>query len=224
MAGRTDELIARLAADVKVVRRLWSPERRLTVWMLAVVIYVVAMMAAGHSGLLSASSPLIWQELAACILTVSSAYAAFLTVVPGRRAHWLIGAAAVAAGAWLVVLMAASVTEYQSTGVIGGFAGETDWPCVASIAIAGAMLAGLMLAMLRRGAPLAPRASVALAAIAAATVASVEACVSRPHVFMSTILIWHGMTGATLVLIFVANAGRFLSWRHSESLPRRGRS
>jgi hypothetical protein len=209
MAGRTDELIAHLSANVKVVRRLWSPERRLAVWILAVVIYVVAMTAAGHSGLLRASAPLIWQELAACILAVSSAYAAFLTVVPGRRAHWLIGAAAFAAGAWLVILMAASVTEYQSTGVIGGFAGETDWPCIASIAITGSVLAGLMLAMLRRGAPLTPRPSVALAAIAAATVAS-----------MSTILIWHGMTSAALVVVFVANARRFLSWHYSHIEPR----
>jgi hypothetical protein len=191
--------------------------------MQAVVIYVVAMTAAGHSGLLRASAPLIWQELAACILAVSSAYAACLTVVPGRRPHWLIGTAVVAAGAWLVILMAASLTEHQSTGVIGGFARETDWPCVASIAIAGATLAGVMLAMLRRGAPLAPRGSVALAAIAAATVASVEACVSRSHAFMSTILIWHGTTSAALVLMFVANAGRFLSWRYSRSMPVGGR-
>ncbi len=71
--------------------------------------------------------------------------------------------------------------------------------------------------MLRRGAPLTPRLSALLAGVAALSVGNLEACVSRPHQFGITVLVWHGMTTA-LMLVALSQTGRgFLTWKRAEA-------
>ena len=56
--------------------------------------------------------------------------------------------------------------------------------------------------MLRRGAPLNPAATAALAALAVGAMANVGACLSLPHANSAITLVWHG--GVVLVLAAVA--------------------
>jgi hypothetical protein len=67
--------------------------------------------------------------------------------------------------------------------------------------------------MLRRGAPLTPGATAALAALAVAALANVGACLSLPHANSAITVVWHG--GVVLVLAAVAAlAARLLfGWR-----------
>jgi hypothetical protein len=101
-----------------------------------------------------------------------------------------------------------------------GLGRETDWPCVVSISLGGALLWALGIAMLRRGAPMTPRVSSLLAGVAAFSIANIEACLSRSHTFAVTILVWHGMTTALLVM-GLAQAGRgLLIWKRPEMLAK----
>jgi hypothetical protein len=84
-----------------------------------------------------------------------------------------------------------------------GLGAETDWPCVALMTLGGAVLSVPVIRMLRRGAPFAPRSATFLGGLGALSVASIEACLARPHDNTATVVIWHG---ATLALLAVALA------------------
>jgi hypothetical protein len=182
-------------------------------WLAIAVAYVGAMtIAAGHAGMSSATGLLIGQQVLACVVAISAAYAAVLSVVPGRRVQPFVWMTFMGAAAWIGLLAFASIAGRQTMGVVGGLARETDWPCVVSMLIGGGALAGLLIGMLRRGAPMAPRESVALAAAAAAAIGSMEACATRPHAFISTILIWHGGTAVVMLVALALAARPLLRW------------
>jgi hypothetical protein len=77
----------------------------------------------------------------------------------------------------------------------------------------GGFLVGLPLVwMLRRGAPLTPRLTAFLAAVAALSVANIEACLTRPHAFALTVLLWHGGTVAAIAALSALMGHRWLRW------------
>ena len=103
-------------------------------------------------------------------------------------------------------------SDLQTLGTFG-VARESDWPCVASMIAGGVFLGAPLLWMLRRGAPLTPRASALLAGVAALSFANLEACLTRGHMFASTVLLWHGGTVAVTAAV-LASTGRLLAkWR-----------
>jgi hypothetical protein len=78
--------------------------------------------------------------------------------------------------------------------------------------IGGVVLGGPLMWMLRRGAPLTPRTTGLLAGLGALSLANVEACLTRPHAFAMTILLWHGMTAALFALVFAGIGHNWLRW------------
>jgi hypothetical protein len=77
----------------------------------------------------------------------------------------------------------------------------------------GGLLVGAPLAwMLRRGAALTPGLTAFLAALAALSVANIEACLTRPHVFAATVLLWHGGTIAAVAALCALTGRRWLRW------------
>jgi hypothetical protein len=66
--------------------------------------------------------------------------------------------------------------------------------------------------MLRRGAPLTPNLTVGLAALAALSFANIEACLTRPHAFALTGLLWHGGTVAAIATLCALMGHRWLRW------------
>lgn len=80
--------------------------------------------------------------------------------------------------------------------------------CVAIIILSGGPLTAALWMMLRRGAPLNPGVTFALAALAVGALANVTACVSHPHTGNGVTLVWHGATIAALVCVAAAT-GRF---------------
>ena len=86
------------------------------------------------------------------------------------------------------------------------------------IALGGALPALGMALMLRQGAPMTPRVTTALAVLAAAGLANVVACVSHPHATSAVVLIWHGATVLSLIVLS-AWAGHFVfSWERIRHL------
>jgi hypothetical protein len=94
-----------------------------------------------------------------------------------------------------------------------GLALRADWPCVVGIPLTALVPGATLIVMLRRGAPLLPRATTAAAALAVASLASLGMCVAQPHERDIIVLVWHGATIAA-ISVLAAIAGRsVLNWK-----------
>jgi hypothetical protein len=211
---KTDDVIERLAQEVQAVTPLQHPWLRAATWLSGALVYMAAvtlmMMSTGDATANGARWWFLLPQIAAIAVSGAAAGAAFASVVPGaspRVLMWPVAAVVV----WLGSLLVASFQEWTAIGTVG-LAPPREWLCVAMIAIGGALPAWVMALMLRHGAPLTPRVTTALAVLAAAGLANVGACLSRPHASTAVVLIWHG---ATVLLLVAASswAGRsVLSW------------
>jgi hypothetical protein len=199
---KTDELIEGLGRQLRPVRRLSPPWQRTAAWLACSVAYVAAVgtytwIRRGTLGVETAG-PYVLQQAALAVTGGVAAFAAFVSVVPGAPNR-----TRAAVGVPIVMLTAAllwgTLRDMQQFGS-AGFGRETDWPCVVSMTLGGLALWGMAGVMLRRGAVLEPRATTALAGIAAVSLANIEACISRIHGFTATVIVWHGATAAVVVL------------------------
>jgi hypothetical protein len=132
------------------------------------------------------------QQVAALATSFTAAAAAISMTIPGAGKT----AASIAistASIWLALVVGGSIQDWIAAGSVG-LALRDDWACVEGIPMM-AVVPGLALAvMLRRGAPLQPRATAALGALGVASLASVGMCVAQPHERDVIILVWHGAT------------------------------
>jgi hypothetical protein len=94
-----------------------------------------------------------------------------------------------------------------------GLSLQPDWFCFPAILLVGAIPAIVMVAMLRRGAPLAPHLTATLGGLAAAGLANFGLRLFHTQDASLMVLVWQG--GTVLVLTIVAGSiGRlFLDWR-----------
>ena len=211
---KTDELIDRLGRDVTVTRPLQTPGMRTAVWMvwaLSYLILVAVMMFAVMSSAGVTPTPLyLVQQSAALVTGIMAARAALASVIPGANDRvWVVPAIGVAT--WAAALLWAGVLDLQASGTLG-VTSQSDWPCVASMTVGGLLVGAPLAWMLRRGAPLTPNLTVGLAALAALSVANIEACLTRPHAFAMTVLMWHGGTVAAIVTLCALMGHRWLRW------------
>ena len=211
---KTDELIDRLGRDVTVARPLPTPGIRTAAWMVWAVIYLVVvavMMFAVMSSAGVMPTPLYLVQQGAALATgIMAARAAFASVIPGSNHRvWVLPA--IGAAVWGVLLLWAGVLDRQTSGTFG-VTSQSDWPCVASMTVGGLLVGAPLAWMLRRGAPLTPGLTALLAALAALSVANVEACLTRPHAFAATVLLWHGGTVAAVAALCALTGGRWLRW------------
>ena len=211
---KTDELIDRLGRDVTVTRPLQTPGMRTAVWMvwaLSYLILVAVMMFAVMSSAGVTPTPLyLVQQSAALVTGIMAARAALASVIPGANDRvWVVPAIGVAT--WVAALLWAGVLDLQTSGTLG-VTSQSDWPCVASMTVGGLLVGAPLAWMLRRGAPLTPNLTVGLAALAALSFANIEACLTRPHAFALTVLLWHGGTVAAIVTLCALMGHRWLRW------------
>jgi hypothetical protein len=208
---KTDELIDRLGRDATIVTPLRAPGRRAALWLLWGGLYL-AFFALMKFGIMStaelAVTPLyLVQQGTALFTAITAAHAALASVIPGPpRRVW--GPPLAGAAVWIASLLWGVVLDVR---VLGTF---------------GVVLGGPLIWMSRRGAPLAPRTTGLLAGLGALSLANVEACLTRPHAFAMTVLLWHGMTAAVMALVFAGIGRIWLRWpetnagSHSTSAPR----
>ena len=211
---KTDELIDRLGRDVTVARPLPTPGMRTAGWMVWAVSYLVlvaVMMFAVMSSARVTPTPLyLVQQGAALVTGIMAARAAFASVIPGSNSRvWVLPT--VGAAVWSVSLLWAGVRDLQASGTLG-VTSQSDWPCVASMTVGGLLVGFPLVWMLRRGAPLTPHLTAFLAALAALSVANIEACLTRSHAFALTVLLWHGGTVAAIVTLCALMGHRLLRW------------
>lgn len=211
---KTDDLIDRLGRNATVTRPLPTPGMRTTAWMVWAVSYLVVvavMMFAVMSSAGVTPTPLyLVQQGAALVTGIMAARAAFVSVIPGANNRvWVLPA--IGAAAWGLSLLWAGVLDLRTAGTLG-VTSQSDWPCVASMTVGGLLVGVPLVWMLRRGAPLTPGLTAFLAALAALSFANIEACLTRPHAFALTILLWHGGTVAAVAALCALTGRRWLRW------------
>jgi hypothetical protein len=211
---KTDELIDRLGRNVTVARPLPAPAIRTALWTVWAVGYLVVaavmMFAVMSSAGVTPTPRYLVQQSAAILTGIMAARAAFLSVIPGATDRvWVLPAIGVAT--WAAALLWAGVLDLQASGTLG-VTSQSDWPCVASMTVGGLIVGSPLVWMLRRGAPLTPGLTAFLAGLAALSVANIEACLTRPHAFALTVLLWHGGTVAAVAAVAALTGRRWLRW------------
>jgi len=211
----TDRLIERLATNLEPVKPLRAPAKRAGWFVLAAVAYVAVLIALlARPGLASRGADLavLAPQLAALAASLLAANAAFASVVPGRGVSALIwGALGVAA--WIAAFVAASLAPASQHAAV--LAARHEGWCVAVILVGAAPLLAALGALLRRGAPLRPRAAAAFGAISIASLTNAAACVWAAHADRLSELIWHGAAILVLLIGCVLAAPFVLRWRAS---------
>jgi hypothetical protein len=216
----TNELIQRLATDLGAVHRLRAPWARALLW-LALCLPFVAAVVWSHLTRLDASQVLadarfLTEQAAALATALTAAIAAFGSVVPGfdRRAL-LLPLAPLAL--WLTSVAQGCVQDWVRVGA-GGLTIQPDWDCLPAAMLIGTVPAVAMVAMLRRGAPLYPRVTLALGALAVAALSNFGMQVFHFGDASIMLLVWH-LGGLSVLSLLAGSVGRrFLAWRHVKAV------
>lgn len=219
---KTDDLIQRLGREGAAVTPLPVPSVRTFIWLGGAVVYLAAMTPFVWT-VMSAATPamsalFLGQQAAALVTGILAVYGALSSVVPGSRAPWR--AMLMASGAVWVILLAIGMRRDLVAMGSTGVGAETDWPCVALMTVGGAVLTAPLIKMLRRGAPFTPRSTAFLGGLGALSVASIEACLARPHDYTATVMIWHGATLALVVGALTWTGGVLLRGRYRYVIAR----
>jgi hypothetical protein len=210
------------------VRPLASPGLRTLGWLGLSLTFIGAVVYAmtPRADLLDAiGTPRFVLEQATALATAAAAaFAAFCASIPGRDrrimalplaplAIWLgsVGldcAVMIARRGWLSVRF------------------EDDWLCIPAIALTGFGPAALIVLMLRRGAPLAPALTMALAGLAAAGLGSFGLRLFHAEDASLMVLVWQIGTVAVLSAVSGAIGPLVLSWRRltDAAFPKSGHS
>jgi hypothetical protein len=212
MAARkdTETLIEALARDVRPVRRLPSPHRRVGRW-LAVALPVIGLFAAimgprpDLAEMLTERAFLV-PLLAALVTAVCAAHAAFASSVPGAP-QWTLWLPVAPLAIWIASLGRQCWQAWLAFGP-DGVMFRLDLVCLPIIAMVGAVPAIAMVAMVRRGAPLTPRLTAFLGALAAAALAYVGLRLVHPQDAAFMVLVWQFGS----VAVFASVIGLFGRW------------
>ena len=209
------KLMKALAEDAQPVRRLRPPFVRVTIWLLLsslwVAFIVVAMGVRTDLGARLADTQWLVEQGATLLTGLMAAVAAFCAVVPGRP-RWEHAMPLLPASLWLGVLVFGCYEAWATTGdLMAQFA--PDWQCFPGIVVTGLGPAVLMVLMLRRGAPIAPRMSVALGALAASAIADFGLRLFHPQDVSIMVLVWQVGTVCLLSAVAGMSGRTILRWK-----------
>ncbi len=215
----TDTLIERLSEDAAPVRRLPAPWLRALLWLLPglaiIAAVVVAVKGLFDPRMVLADHRMVIEEAATLVTAVTAALAAFQSTVPGASRRWLWVPLAPLA-VWLASVGQGCIDDYIRLGM-AGLAVRFDGGCMLPMVLIGFVPTIMIVVMLRRGAPLAPRLTLALAGLAVAALANFGLILFHTGDVSIMVLVWH--FGLVMVASAVAAAlgPRVLGWRHRAS-------
>jgi hypothetical protein len=209
----TNELILRLGADAMPVRPLAAPHQRAALWLaisLPGVAALVVMKPAALSFLRQIDPRFVLEQTAILATALTAAVAAFSSVIPGsnRRIYIL---PLIPLAVWLASLGQGCLQDWFRLGA-DGLHVRPDWECMPAAAFVGIIPAIAMVVMLRRGAPLFPRMTVALGALAVAALANFGLRIFHIGDVSIMVLVWH-FGSLAAISILASRGGRYvLNW------------
>lgn len=211
---RTDDFIRTIAGEARPVRRLPPPASRIALWLAvalpAVLAIVLLMSPRADLAEKLADTRFQIEQLAAFVTAIAAGYAAFSMVVPGRS-RWTALLPLPPLALWLGSLGESCIQDWIRAGP-EGLRLEWDWVCIPSIALVGLVPAAAMVMMLRRGAPLAPSATLALGALAAAALGNFGLRLFHPQDASLMVLVWQFGTVALIAAVAGCTGRHVLRW------------
>jgi hypothetical protein len=208
---KTEQLIAKLARDVRAVPRVAPTWRRTCGWALATALYLAlltsVMSPRDDLGVRMTDVRFMMEQAAALLTGLTAAAAAFASVIPGYRREVILVPIGFAMF-WIALVAAGAVQDIRAAGVVFG----GDWQCVTTVLGGAALPTILMAQMIRRGAPVSPRATAGLAALAAAGLGNLGACLFHPHNSNLIVLVWHCGLVAAIALAATLLGRTLLPW------------
>lgn len=199
---RTEDLIGRLATELRPVRRLAPPGRQAALWIgLAALAIAAAVALHGFRPDLAARLRLpheVAQWLAAVAAGATAALGAAMLARPDRSWRWaLLPLPAVAA--WVAGLGWGCLADLGRLGPGAALALGASWGCLRFILLIGAPLTAALLLLLRHAGPVRPEPVLLLGSLAAAATCSAGLSLFHHLDAALMVLVWHG--GAALLLV-----------------------
>ncbi len=217
----TDQLIHQLADRPAPVQRLPAPWRRAALWFAISLPYVAVVV---FTNSMPASMPIdlshilhdkqfVIEQMATLLTAITAVMAAFCSVVPGYDRRILL-LPLLPLAIWLLSLGDGCINDWIRLGA-RGLELRPDWSCLPPAALIGIVPALAIVIMLRRGAPLYPRITLALAALAVAALGNFGLRLYHVGDASIMVLVWH--FGGVVVLALVAGGiGQLvLRWKAS---------
>lgn len=211
----TGGLIRALSVDVRPVRRLRRALVRVGLWLALGAPYVAAVVLmmsvrADLPAKLTEARFLI-EQAAALATTVTAALAAFELTIPGRSTKVALLPLAPFV-VWIGSLGQGCLVAWFRYGP-EGLSVYPDWACFPGIMLVAAAPGAIMVAMLRRGAPLYPHLATGLGALAAAALGNFGLRLFHPQDASVMVLLWQFGTVAILSVFASLIGTRVLDWR-----------
>lgn len=207
----TPELIARLAADIRPVRRLRPPWVRVLLWLAIALPYVGAVVwgkLVMVDPMQAFADPRFVIEQAATLATaVAAALVAFASVIPGFDRRLLLLPLPPLA-VWLASVGHGCLQDWLRLGA-EGLALRPDWECLPYATYIGIVPALAMIVMLRRGAPLFPRVTLVLGAVAVAAASNLGLQTFHVRDASIMVLVWH-LGNVALLSVLAGWMGRLV--------------
>ena len=175
------------------------------------IVLVVMMTRSSEPAWAHLDQRLVLQQLAALATGVAAAAAAFATTVPGYRRR-IVLVPLVPLAVWLGDLGQSCFRDGLASGASPwGFVAH--WGCLPITLLVGAFPAAMIVMMLRRGAPLTPRLTTVLAALAASGLANFGVRFVHAADASVVVLVWH-FSAVCALSALSASAGHYLfNWR-----------
>lgn len=215
---KTDDLISRLAADLRPVRPLRPPLLRALAWLGPAIMAVAGCVAffGLHDDLAERMTRPheVLQLLLAGLTGVLAAVAAFQLALPDRSRRWLLLPLPAAAG-WLATLGWGCLADLARIGPQALSLG-VSWGCFRFIVLMSVPLALSLVWMLRHAGPIRPVPVAALGGLAGAALCAAGLSLFHHLDAAAMVLAWHGGTTAVVVIAFALLGRR---WRDA-SAPR----
>lgn len=211
----TNEFIKLLAADLRPVRPLRPPWTRAALWLGVALPYVAAVVWSKlmmiDASQVVADVRFMVEQAATFATALAAAVAAFCSVLPRFDRRMLLLPLA-PLGLWLASVGHGCVQDWLRLGA-DGLTIRPDWDCLPSAIIIGIIPAIVLVAMLRRGAPLRPRLTLALAALAVASLANFGLQFAHAQDASIMVLAWHLGAAAVLSALGGWLGALILEWR-----------
>ncbi len=201
---KTDALIDSLAREAGPVRPLASPLRRLGGWLAIALGFALAMVwAIGPRPDLAErllEARFLLEQGAALVTAITAALAALALTMPDAARFWR-WLPVIPGAAWLGTLGLGCLRDWAQMGP-AGLRITPDPECFVYIALIGSLPLLVLVLMLRKGAPLRPSWTLALAALAAAAIGNFALRLFHTQDAALMVLVWQ--VGAVALIAAIA--------------------